>query len=193
MVQISLLILRKSNKKMKEKIYLLFFVLIFLSCNESKVNQEKALFPITCKQSYFDNFVKTYKDHIESLGDTSNIYVLFVDTKFKISKFYLMSVKSTYLIEDNFPLTYFKVDESFVFVYTGLEKNFLVNSLNKEEFRDIVNGIKNSNPVVYNPKIWCLKVSNDSTFIDKNPSSEEIIEGTNILLESKKIKFIPPH
>lgn len=179
---------------MKKYINVFWAIIAILSCNEVENKKKETTFPILNKD-YVNDFVKSYVNYVQSQGDTCQIYTLFIDSKFKMTKFYIRSGKTTYFIEDHIPLTYFNVDGALVFVYSGLERFLLKDTLDKNNYEKLIEKLKSNNnaSVVYNPRIWCLNVSQDSIFINKMPSSKEIIDATEQVGPSKSIKFIPPN
>jgi hypothetical protein len=178
---------------MKTYITILVVVLSILSCKKGENKKKGVIYPVLNKD-YINNFVRTYVNYLQGQGDTCQIYTLFIDSKFKMTKFYIRSGKTTYFIEDHLPLTYFDIDGSLVFVYSGLERFLLKDTLDKNDYKKIIEKLQSNNkPVVYNPKTWCLNVTQDSVFINKSPSSQEIIEATEQVGPSKSIKFIPPN
>jgi hypothetical protein len=116
------------------------------------------------------------------------IYKLVLDQRDKRS-FRLTSMISQHDLQHTVPLSYMKIGEELVFVYTGLEKLVVIDSaytnfikkLAAEKLKQPLLVEKEAVPPLYDPPVWRITMTGDSVWIDKtvySPDVEEPVEST---------------
>lgn len=140
------------------------------------------------EQKPIRDFVKSYHEFNKvEWQDTTHVFLMFVNTNFKKSQYYIRGNRGTSSIEKNPPLTCFEVDSLIIFLYMGLEKTFSMPD------NPVCHLPSDKQPLVYDPRTWRMTIVGDSIQIDKNPSLSDLEEATDQpKLIQKHIKFIPP-
>ena len=173
---------------MKKVIYHQILVILAIIYSNSACNSASQNTFSLKEQKPIRDFVKAYHEYNKTeWQDTSHVFLMFANTNINKSQYYIRANRGTSFIEKNPPFTCFEVDSLLIFLYAGLEKTFSMPE------NPICLLSSDTQPLVYDPPMWCMTIVADSILIDKTPplaDREEATDQPKAIRE--RIKFIPP-